>query len=634
MSRKEWREVLGQCLVFVILLAGIALLIGGIDLVQGLPFESEKFVIMLSLWLLSGSLFLGLSPFALDGKQRGLEYLLTLPLSRRRLLLIKFLPRLAVIVIFYLAFAFLYGLIGNDALGGSYTLFSLAYFALFFISFSLSVVHENFIVQFIWAGIAMAGYLPLCLFIVMRGFAWKFKVPVSWVGFGIWHDLTYDLPTLAVSIAVFILMAVPFVASLFMAFAKFDLKPARAFNRRQLLVFAPLLLAAFAISLGLTYFVQGRSAHWDSQFTILKDRRLLEAGFPGKLDVHDANGRHRTDTRLAAFWDRRPLLADRDHVYLHGYDTKDGSQFIGSLNLADLSWKELHRSPHGYAVSSDSQEFYYDGECFVYLRRTRVGAGRPGRDYAQAAGGDILELVRVDPASGKSRTNAFRHPQFRRQQKSFFIGGDEREGLHFWLIVRQWQNVLRLWEDGRVEDLGASKGLAIYAGGMLFTRGDGSLRIRRLLAAGSEAVKEIAGSFSLINHPSFFAIENARPDEIYAVRDKRIVCIDLATLAVDDVAPARGHIWMLPSGDFYFVEFQSWPALPSDQWKKLYRLKDGKLVLLKRFDFADAGYGNIRIDAHGVILTQWRKENKNEMSGTMRFFAFPDLKELRFKKLD
>ena len=71
MNRKEWLEVGKQSLYFVLLIAGIALLIGVIDLVQGWSFETEKFIIMLGLWLLTASMFLGLSPFAMDSKQRG-----------------------------------------------------------------------------------------------------------------------------------------------------------------------------------------------------------------------------------------------------------------------------------------------------------------------------------------------------------------------------------------------------------------------------------------------------------------------------------------------------------------------------------------------------------------------------------
>ena len=257
MSRKEWREVAKQSLYFILAVAGMVLLTGLLNGLQGKPqFQAETVIIILGFWLLMFSMFIGLSPFALDSNQKGMEYLLTLPYSRRRLLFSKFLPRLATVIFFYLVFAILYSLIGSDAFGGGFAFFSLAYVALFFISFSLALVHENFIVQSIWAGIAWSGYLALCLFIVTLGFMWKFGMPSTWVGARIWHELSYDPPTLLSAIAVFLLLAAPFVLSLFLAFKKFDLKPARVFNRRQLLYFIPLLLLALAASLAVSYLVQ------------------------------------------------------------------------------------------------------------------------------------------------------------------------------------------------------------------------------------------------------------------------------------------------------------------------------------------------------------------------------------------
>jgi hypothetical protein len=256
MSRKEWREVFRQSLYFVLAMAAMALLVGTVDLVSGSRSEGEKIVVMAGLWLLVFSMFLGLTPFAMDSKQKGMEYLLTLPIARRRLLLIKFLPRQAAVVIFYIAFVLLYARIGHGAFAGGFAFFSLAYFALFLISFSLSVVDENFIVQSIWAGIALCGYLALCLGIVALGFSWKFRIPASRVGAGIWHDLSYDPATLLAAVAVFLLLASPFIASLFLAFKKFDLKPAKVFNRLQLLLFVPLLILALSLSLVITYVVQ------------------------------------------------------------------------------------------------------------------------------------------------------------------------------------------------------------------------------------------------------------------------------------------------------------------------------------------------------------------------------------------
>ena len=223
MIKKEWLEVSKQSLYFLLATTGMVLLMALMNLLQGKPqFEAETIIIILGFWLLMFSMFLGLSPFAMDSKQKGMEYLLTLPYSRRRLLFIKLLPRLAAVILFYFVFALMYGFLGTNVFAGGFTIFSLVYFSLFLISFSLSLVHENFIVQSIWAGIALCGNVAVCLVICAKGFAWKFAMPISWMAPGLWRDLAYDVPSLLSAIAVFLLMALPFILSIFLAFKKFD----------------------------------------------------------------------------------------------------------------------------------------------------------------------------------------------------------------------------------------------------------------------------------------------------------------------------------------------------------------------------------------------------------------------------
>jgi hypothetical protein len=122
--------------------------------------------------------------------------------------------------------------------------------------------------------------------------------------------------------------------------------------------------------------------------------------------------------------------------------------------------------------------------------------------------------------------------------------------------------------------------------------------------------------------------------EVYAKRDKRIVRIDLATMSVADVGPARGHLWMVPPGDFYFVEFESWPGGSAhDTWKKLYRLRAGTMTLLKKFAFGNKGYGHLLVGRQGVLLIQHQIE-KGKSVITWKAFTFPDLKELPTAGLD
>ena len=78
----------------------------------------------------------------------------------------------------------------------------------------------------------------------------------------------------------------------------------------------------------------------------------------------------------------------------------------------------------------------------------------------------------------------------------------------------------------------------------------------------------------------------------------------------------------------------TWPGKATDKWKMLYSLQDGKKVLLKRFDFADAGYGHLSVNDNGVILSQVKMKNATLSRTRTRAFAFPDLRELRFKGMD
>jgi hypothetical protein len=629
MSGKEWREVGRQSLYFFLALACVPLLLAGLaDLLQGRPLDGEKTAIMAGLWLLVFSMFMGLSPFAMDAKQKGMEYLLTLPLGRRRLLWIKFLPRLATVVFFYLVYSFFYVNYGHAAFGSGFPFFSLIYFSLFLISFSLAVVDENFIVQSICAGIALSGYLPACLFIVGLGFSWKFGMPLSWTGTGAWQNLALDSSTLLVSVIVFLMMALPFILSLFLAFDRFDLKPPRAFNRRQLRIFIPLLLLAVGLSLGIAYLVQGRTPWWGSRVFLLGGQRALRAESPRKLTLIEGTSRRSLTTQAGAFWERLSY-EDKGRLFLSGYDARGRANVLGRLDTADMSWSLLYRNPVAKPIDSQIPGFLHDGEGFVLLRQGH-GATAPERKTRPAPAGTVnLELVCLGLDGALRCTLPFQAPRSRRNGHIAFLGTDQVGGERFWLVASPAGSVLRLWQDGRIDDLGPCRGmLPVFTRGLLFSRSEGGLAVRRLGRAGTDQVAEIPGRFRLD-----FAFRTWTPGiplkELYAVTGGRIVRIDTATLAVSDVGPERGLIFLVAPGDFYYVEFESWPAgRATDAWKRIYRLQDGRMVLLREFIFGDAGYGHLMIERHGLVLGQHGNGGKGS-AVLRRYFSFPDLEEIR-----
>jgi hypothetical protein len=632
MNRKEWREVGRQSLFFILALAAMALLLGGVDLLMGAmgfaqskPLEGEKLIIILGAWWLMFSMFLGLSPFAMDSKQKGMEYLLTLPYSRRRLLLIKLLPRLAAAVFFYLAYALLYFLIGNDVLGGGFILFSLVYFAIFFISFSFSVIHENFIVQAIWAGIALCGYLAACLSICALGFGWKFGMPMSLTGIGSWRDLAYDLPSLFTSIVVFLLLAAPFVVSLFLAFKKFDLKPARAFNRRHLLFFVPLFLLALGASLGITHMIQKKYAYDETNCHILANQQILKASSLGNLAIYSETGRRQIKTGRKLWWEWILFEVPRK-VFILGYDVNDSSTSIIRLQLGDLAWKVVYSIPYRVEATTGSL-FRQCGHDLVFLQRGREETERSGMQSSLSLKRDRLDLVLLDMNSERSRTISFRSSLFPAYINPYIFAYDETGGRSFWLSNGKYgkeQHILRLWEDGVVEDLGVSKKVPAYFGHLLFSNTASSLVVRRLLASGSETIREIEGKVNIASDYFISFLDTGEAREIYGKRNKRIIRIDLATLAIDDVGPERGQILRVSPVDFYYVEHEAW--LPSqgqpDKWRKVFRLQGGKAVFLRKFNFNGKWPGHVWMQRHGVVLIE---------EGKTGFFAFPDLRELKCK---
>ncbi len=634
MIEKEWREVGRHSLYFVLALACFPLLLTRLaDLLQGKSFDGEKAAILAGLWLLVFSMFMGLAPFAMDSRQKGMEYLLTLPLSRRRLLWIKFLPRLAAVSFLYLAYSFLYSRVGHEALGGGFVFFSLVYFALFFISFSLSVADENFIVQSIMAGIALSLYLAACLSVVMLGFAWKFHVPAAQVGSTVWHDLSFDPPTLTAAIAVFLLLALPFVLSLFLSFDRFDLKPARAFNRRQLRFFVPLLLLAFGLSVGATYLIQGRSWPGRPGFVLLRDQRTLKIDPSGRLTLAGSAGRKTVDTGIRPFW-AQLRLEKEGRLFLGGYSVRDNAWFLGRLDLAAQSWRILHRCRGSEFIAPDVFGFMHDGEGFVYLKRGS-GASRQPRDDGASPGKTMaLELVCLDMEGTVRSTVPFSGTFPRRNDQPRFVGSDRMGGKRFWLIANPERRILRLWEDTRVEDLGPAGGaLPVYTRALLFCQGKDSLAVRRLQEARIEDVADIPGRFSLN-----FAYHTQAPgvplDELYATSGGRIVRIDPDTLAVSDVGPERGWIFLAAAGDFYYIESETWPLeRTSDTWKKLYRLRSGRMDLLKKFEFGDAGYGHIWLEHDWIVLTQFKKA-KGKTLFSRRYFTLQGLKEVGSVRFD
>ena len=237
MLKKEIREVLKQALylTFVILLMP-AVLMYFMDL-SYLEIFFPTFQFGLFFW----ALLMGNFIFFLDRGQQGLEYMLSLPYSRYKLLGYKILPRLFALLAFFGIHAVLYTQGGWNYAAMPLFFFTGLYFAIWFIGIAFSTFSENFVTSSLATGLFLALYLGL-LFLVYRvvallkGYTWDRKLAEL-----------FDFQNTFIPITIFLVL--PFLVAFLLSFKKYDLRPAKVHNLRFFKFYSPLLLLGFLIAL-------------------------------------------------------------------------------------------------------------------------------------------------------------------------------------------------------------------------------------------------------------------------------------------------------------------------------------------------------------------------------------------------
>jgi len=190
--------------------------------------------------------------------------------------------------------------------------------------------------------------------------------------------------------------------------------------------------------------------------------------------------------------------------------------------------------------------------------------------------------------------------------------------------VRAWKKpILRVWENGRVENLGYSQKMPCYVNQMLITYTDQAMIISKEIEGRFDTIREIPEGKDWK-----FIIGYFRPDlnniplkELYGRKDRKIGRLDLETLEIEEIGELIGYIRCLYPGDSYFIEIDR-PAATT----KIHLLKGNQIKLLKHFTDLDNRYWeyDLSVSKGGVVLRKGKK---------VEIFAFPDLIELKFKKL-
>lgn len=593
MLKKEFREVLRQLLYFILVMVLLPL---PLLVFKIFPDQSYFgiFYILYHFGLLFLALFMGASLFSGDRAQGGMEYLLSLPYSRLQLVGFKILPRLIAIVTFYLAYLIFYQASSESYLIFFFIYFTSAYFSLFLIAVSLSASSDNFLVLstaslfsfFVYLALFYLAYEAVFL---MKGIQFD-RLPIEvdpeslMLGF---------IPLAALG------LVLPFLVAFILSFKKFDVRPAKVYNKRYFKYFALLFIPGLIISLSLAYLGIGIGY---KDYYLTQNYQLIESGYYSKIKIYEKDRVQTVNYKFDFFW---PTMEEKDYVY----------QVFGGiairLNKSDHTVEILYEAPRERNIYRGS---WKHDQTIVVLEKKKFLPN--------------LQLALFDESSKKIRKISFSHELLKDYSLPNIFGTDKIDSQQFWLIypaVPMSGPILRLWEDGGIEIIGTTQKTPYYVNRMLITYTEEALVISQDIEGNFKGIMEIPEGKDW-----HFRVENIRSNlnnfplkGIYGRKweSRKIGRLNLRTFKIEEIAEKLGYIQNFSPGDSYFIEMDR-PA----NLIKIHQLKENKLEFLKSFPGFDVREPENRLEVckGGIVLKKGKK---------IKVYAFPDLKELEFKKL-
>lgn len=600
MLRKEFNEVLRQSLFFVSAVVGVTVLLSILSLVFGWAVTfGEFFVNVYGIAVGIYAVVTGVTLFTTERKQRGIEYLLTLPLSRARLLWVKIMPRFVALVVFALLYLpVLYVVSGGRGADAVPTVppFFLFYgvFMLFFISVSLSAAHDNFVLLIIGT-LFIVTIHSFFIISVLQSALWKL------------FDRFFLSSALHAVVLAVVGLLIPFLTAFFVSFKKFDVNPRKRFNRIYLKVFVPMLVIGLLLSFVYAYAISYPNY---KSYCLTKDHQLIESDWDSsRIYDKDTGEVTELDTPFMAFFPEQ--IESGGYIYNWVY-LKPGYAII-RVNMASKAVETLYKFKLIPPFHSRGNWLY-------------------GKTLACFDGGyhedNVLVLIDVDTKAVKKIKIYGNVPT--KNARLWLFGADENDGKRFWLLASERfapYPVFRVWEDGTIEELVKTVRKPGYFNGMLITLEKDGMVFSRLSPDGCEEIKRVPSGRNVVFQESWIGtpyLDNRPQKEIYGIRFgkelRTLMKIDLENLEVTKVIETESIIrWFSPEECYLFDNYRN-PG-------KFYRVQsDGQLTLLRDFTgFDGQKSGNrFQLTRNGVIL----RENEK-----ITVYAFPELKELIFKDL-
>ncbi|MCK4759774.1 MAG: hypothetical protein KAT69_06965, partial [Candidatus Aminicenantes bacterium] len=334
MLKKEISDVLKQTAIFIVFLFALPafLVFTNIIVPEPQPYFSVFFPIF-QFSLLFWAFFMGASLFSVEQGQRGMEYLLSLPFSRYKLIGMKILPRFATVLLFYVVFLILYTTGGEDLVALSFVSFTFIYFSLYLISLSLSASSENFLVLFISSLFSFFIYLNL-LPLVFWLAVWAKGAPFRLIDISLFFTAKWapEITVLAYFSAFVLLL--PLLISFGLSIKKLDIRPAKVYNKRFFKLFAPIFFGGFILSFLFANWsiITGYSYY----YYLTEDHKLIESTRFSGVRIYDGNKVYKVKADIH-LWGS--IYEENEFLYDRFYDK------IIRMNMSDYTLEVLYEAP-------------------------------------------------------------------------------------------------------------------------------------------------------------------------------------------------------------------------------------------------------------------------------------------------
>jgi hypothetical protein len=436
------------------------------------------------------------------------------------------------------------------------------------------------------------------------------NVPISPLFFRDYFTWEYAVD---LSILIFLVGSVfllPFLISFLLSFKKFDIRPAKVYNKRYFKYFTLIFSLCFIVSF---LFVLLRSGPGYKQYYLTQDLKLIESQVYSGIKIYKDNNVHKIKGDFYFWWP--PSLEDNEYLYDLSSDK------IVRVNTADYTAEFLYKAASGRKIAWQLWEY---NQTIGFVERTEKHDIKRKRYFSD------IQLVLLDETSKKLTRIPLEYKLLEKNHWPILIGTDKRGGKRFWLMYteKNWKGqILRIWEDGRIENIMKSEKRPYYVNQMIISYTEDEIIFSRESEGRFETIRKIPNNKDFHFETGFwrFNLNNIPFKEIYGrkrgPKHQIYAKLNLENFEIEEFGQIKGYLHFFYPDKHYLVETDHVASLV-----KVYEFKEAKTKLLKTFSGYDTKEirNRFRLCRGGVVIREGKK---------VRVYAFPNLREIKFKKL-